>query len=241
MAKYVNGKKVAEPITKNIIINVYNYEGVLDKVTTGGFLGSVDMTVDGKVAQGTGSFQGKTYPVEVTVNFLGTVPPQKEYQGNTFVERDMIVNALDYVDLDRAEKLTDEEKATLSAISTKDIHGDVVAYLTNPYITKKDANGKEIKVRAPWTPWLDACQQVDQELELPQMVEVPDYVEVEGHKAIGCNVVADINGARFLFGEGERKHCADGRDLYQFVAAAAVGIFPDGELYYPTKAVRDDD
>lgn len=219
MAKYVNGKKVAEPITKNIIINVYNSEGVLEAVTTGGFLGTIPMTVEGKVARGTGSFRGKTYPIEVSVNFLGTVPNQKEFVGNKYVEKDTIINALDYVDLDRAEKLTDAEKATLSAISTKVIHATVVNALeANPRV---------------WTPFIDACQQVDQELELPQMAQVPDYVEVEGHKAIGCNVVADINGARFLFGEGERKHCADGRDLYQFVAAAAVGIFPDGEVYYP--------
>lgn len=219
MAKYRNGKKVAEPVTKPIIINVYNVEGVLDSVTTGGFLGSIGMTVEGKVAQGTGSFRGKTYPVQVAVNFLGTVPNQKEFVGNKYVEKDKIVNALDYVDLDRVDKLTDEEKATLSSIGTKAIHATVVNALeANPRV---------------WTPFIDACQQVDQELGLPQMAQVPDYMEVEGHKAIGCNVVADINGARFLFGEGERKHCADGRDLYQFVAAAAVGIFPDGDFYYP--------
>lgn len=219
MAKYVNGKKVAEPITKNIIINVYSDEGVLQKVTTGGFLGVIPMTVEGKVARGTGSFRGKTYPVEVAVGSLGTVPPQKEYQGNTFVEQDKIVNALDYIDYDRIEKLTAEEKATLSAISTKAIHATVVNALeANPRV---------------WTPFIDACQQVDQELELPQMVEVPNYVEVEGHKAIGSSVIVDINGARFLFGEAEVRHCADGSMLYQFVAPAAVGVFPDGDLYYP--------
>lgn len=220
MAKYVNGKKVKEPITKNIIINVYSYEGVLDGVTTGGFLGAIPMTVEGKVAQGTGSFMGKTYPVEVAVGSLGTVPTQKEYIGNKYVEQDKTVNALDYVDFDRVAKLTDEEKATLSAISTKAIHATVI-------------NALEASPRV-WTPFIDACQDADQELELPQMVEVPDYVEVEGRKAVGCNVIVDINGARFLFGEGERKHCADGRELYQFWAPAAVGIFPDGEAYYPT-------
>lgn len=219
MTKYRNGKKVAEPITKNIIINVYSDEGVLDKVTTGGFLGAIPMTVEGKVARGTGTFRGKEYPVEVAVTSLGTVPTQKEFQGNTFVEQDRVVNALDYVDLDRAGKLTDDEKATLSAISTKAIHSIVVNALeANPRV---------------WTPFIDACQQVDQDMALPKMVEVPSYIEVEGRKAIGCNVVVDINGARFLFGEAERKHCADGRTLYQFWTAAAIGIFPDGDVYYP--------
>lgn len=214
MATYRNGKKVKAPITKNIIINVYQADGEVIDITTGGFLGTIPM-VDGK---GVGSFRGKTYPVEVKVTSLGTVPTQKEFQGNKFVEQDKTVNALDCLDYDRREKLTDEERATLSSISTKAIHSIVV-------------NALEASPRV-WTPFIDACQNADQELELPQMVEVPDYVEVEGRKAIGCNVVADINGARFLFGEGERKHCKDS-DLYQFVAAAAIGIFPDGDLYYP--------
>lgn len=227
MAKYRNGKKVVEPVTKPIILNVYEQEGVLETVTTGGFLGVIPMTTEGKVATGEGVFRGKVYPVAVTVGSLGDVPPQKEYQGNTYVEQDKIINALDYVDLDRAEKLTEEEKATLSSISTKAIHATVVKALeANPRV---------------WTPFIDACQQVDQDLDLPQMVEVPNYIEIEGHKAIGCNVVVDINGARFLFGEGEFKRCSNGLNLYQFTAQAAVGIFPDGELYYPTKAVRDDD
>jgi len=219
MATYRNGKKVKAPITKNIIINVYSDEGVLQKVTTGGFLGVIPMTVEGKVARGTGSFRGKTYPVEVAVGSLGTVPPQKEYQGNTFVEQDKTVNALDYIDYDRVEKLSDEEKATLSAIGTKAIHATVV-------------NALEAAPRV-WTPFIDACQDADQELELPKMVEVPNYVEIEGRKAIGCSVIVDVNGARFLFGEGERKHCSDGCSLYQFWAPAAVGIFPDGDIYYP--------
>ena len=219
MAKYRNGKKVAEPITKNIIINVYDTEGVLTNVTTGGFLGVIPMTVEGKVARGTGSFRGKTYPVEVAVGSLGTVPPQKEFQGNTFVEQDKMVNALDYIDFDRIEKLSDEEKAILSAIGTKELHSVVI-------------NALEASPRV-WTPFIDACMDADQKLELPLMVEVPNYVEIAGHKAIGCNVIVDINGARFLFGEGEYKECADGRDLYQFWAPAAVGIFPDGDIYYP--------
>ena len=208
-------KKAKAPITKNIIINVYAKDGEVASITTGGFLGTIPM-VDGK---GVGTFRGKTYPVEVAVNGLGTVPPQKEYRGNKFVEQDKIVNALDYVDYDRVAKLTDEEKATLSAISTKSIHAVVV-------------NALEASPRV-WTPFIDACQDADQELELPQMVEVPDYEEIEGRKAIGCNVVVDVNGARFLFGEGGFVRCADGRNLYQFWAAAAIGIFPDGDIYYP--------
>ena len=84
MAKYVNGKKVAEPITKPIIISVYENEGLVEKVTTGGFLGTIDLTQDGKTFSGTGKAKGGSYPVVITVDSLGVVPPQKEYRGNDY-------------------------------------------------------------------------------------------------------------------------------------------------------------
>lgn len=209
-------KKVAATlVTKNIIINVYAKETVVDEITTGGFLGVIPMT-DGR---GVGTFRGKVYPVEVEVNSLGTVPPQKEYRGNKTVEADKIVNALNNMDFDRIEKLTEDEKDRLSAIGTIELHGVVVEALE--------------AVPRIWTPFIDACQQADRELELPQYKEEPVYVEIQGRKAVGCDVRVDVNGARFLFGEGGFVQCSDGRDLYQFWTEAAVGIFPDGDLAYP--------
>ena len=216
--KHATQKKVTKPI----LINVYEYEGVLDEVTTGAFLGTIPMSeVAGKVATGTGVFRGKQYPVTVEVNSLGTVPPQKEYRGNQDVEVDEQVNALAVIDQDRVDKLDDEAKAKLVSIGTVELHKYVTDALTaTPRV---------------WSPFIDACQDADQKLGLPKYHSVPIYGEVEGNKAIGCDVRVTINGAMFTFGEGSAKHCTDGRTLYQFWADAAVGVFPDGDLYYPPK------
>lgn len=219
MATYVNGKRVKGKITKPIIINVYSDEGVLQEVTTGGFLGTIAMKVLGKIATGLGLFRGKQYPVTVKVNTLGTVPPQLEYRGNHEEELDKQVNALAVIDQDRADKLTPDEQAQLASISTVALHQAVVTALeTTPRV---------------WTPFVDACQDADQKLGLPLYHTVPIYAEVEGTKAVGCDVRVEVNGARFNFGEGGYKHCTDGRVLHQFHADAAIGVFPDGELYYP--------
>jgi len=212
-------RKKATKGTKPIIINVYADEAKnVTKVTTGGFLGTIDMTLDGNNASGIGVFRGRKYPVSVTVSSLGTVPPQKEYRGDDYVENDRIINALEGIDDERQDLLTRAEVAKLSTISTKELHKIVT-----------DALSIEPRV---WNPFLDACMQADQEFDLPEMVTVPVYAEIEGRKAIGCVITADVNGARFLFGEGEFVHCTDGLNLYKFYTDAAIDIFPSAADYY---------
>ena len=206
-------------ITKPIIINVYTFQGVLETVTTGGFLGTIVMLIQGKIAQGLGLFRGKHYPVTVTVGTLGTVPPMREYQGDQEAEDNRMVNALQFIDQDRKDKLTNEERSTLACIWTKDLH-------------KKVTDALEAEPRV-WTAMLDACQQADQALGLPQHHMEPVYNDMPGRKAIGCDVRVDVNGAQFLFGEAAYTTCKDGRDLYQFTTDAAIGVFPDGDMYYP--------
>lgn len=225
MAKFKSRKKVVlKPQTKPIIINVYEKDGKIDEVTTGGFLGVIPMKLEfgpNAFATGVGRFRAKEYPIEVYINSLGTVPPQKEYIGNAFVEDDVVMDVTPYIDDYKLEALDDGQRALLHHISTKTIHATLISYM------QADLKG------VGWTPWLTAIQDADRALELPKSTWTPQYQEIEGRKAIGCDIVVDVNGARFLFGEGGFVHCS-GRNLYQFWTDAAVGVFPDGDIiYYP--------
>jgi len=220
----MHDSKRTKKVMKSILINVYEYEGVVDEVTTGGFLGVIPMEqqdVPGPVYAGQGTFRGKQYPVSVAINSLGTVPARIEYRGDSEVITDEQVNALAVIDRDRLDKLTPEERATLLSIGMVKLH---------TYVT--EAINATPRV---WTPFVDACQDADQKLGLPQYHTEPIYKPVEGKKAIGCDVRVNINGAQFVFGEGGFEHCTDGRKLYQFWTDAAIGVFPDGEVYYPGK------
>lgn len=223
MAKYVNGKLVVEKITKPIIFNLYIKNGQLSRVTTGAFLGTIPMVETMKnVYEGTGKFRGKTYPVQVSALALGSVPPMMEYQGNEEVEADRIIDATQYISDYRLEKLNEGQIATLHGISTKALHKELVDW--------HEAQGVKA---TPWNEWLDALGEVDQALELPEYTTKPIYVEIAGRKVVGADIRATVNGATFAFGEGEFKNCSNDESLLQFNVKAAVGIFPDGDIYYP--------
>jgi hypothetical protein len=213
-------------ITKTIEIYVYEKDGRVDEIMTGGFLG--DIAING-AGLGFGNFRGKKYPISVEVNSLGTVPPQKEYRGNHDVESSVVLDATPFISEDKLEKLDSDSVKILRAISTKDIHREIVDYLTDPNLYEE--TGKVVG-RKPWTAWLDALQEADQTLQLPKYVSEPIYVDIEGKKAIGTDVRVNVNGARFLFGEGGCVPCS-GRKLYHFWCEAAIGVFPDGDIYYP--------
>lgn len=230
MARFTNKKKVAsKKITKPIIVNVYEKDGVINEVTTGGFLGVIPMNLifgPNPFATGVGIFKGKNYPIEVYVNSLGNVPTQKEYIGNAFVEDDVVMDVTPYISDYRLEALDEAQRVTLTHISTKMLHKEILSYIMGNH------NG------VGWTPWLSAIQEADQVLGLPKSTWTPQYQDVEGRKAIGCDIVVDVNGARFLFGEGGFVRCA-GRNLYQFWTDAAIGVFPDGDKYYPAEETDD--
>lgn len=134
-------------------------------------------------------FNGKDCDVVILDN--GDVPVEKWQNGvkETLVTEDKNVDATEYIDTNRLEKLTDEEKDELSWIGYVELHKIVT-----------DALEDDV---AGFTPYQDAASQADQALNLPKQkyVLAPKYENRPGRTVIDFDVrlaIGDVDCSEYI-------------------------------------------
>lgn len=242
---------VKTPQTNPIQVGFYEENGEVVKVMTGAWLTSVELfkKEDGAYV-GEGEFMGKKYPIVAEIRAVGTIPDYMWHQYDT-QELDPIqpvVSFLPWLEDYRRVKLTTYEVAFLSACTladTQDAKGNLVKGIHS--IQKDFFNDNLGNWTAKWTPFIDAVNSIMQSdngmtdgFPKRRYISVPHYEKQDGHKVVGADVRLSVNGAQFLAGEGGVSRC-NGAIYKYFTWDAAMGIFPDGLIYYPDKVPGQDD
>jgi len=249
---YLRAKKAQKvPQTRPIQVGFYEENGAIAKVVTGAWLTGVELfkQPDGTYA-GEGLFHGKTYPILAEIKAVGTVPLYRRFLYNT-EELDPVQpveNFLPFLEDYRLEALTSAQRSFLSACTLADTH-DVEGHLIKGLhsIQKEFFEANLGNWAATWNPWIDAVNSIMQgdngandDFPKRKYVVVPHYQDEDGHKVVGADVRLSVNGAQFVAGEGGVSYC-NGSVYKYFTWDAAVGVFPDGEVYYPPQVPGTDD
>lgn len=245
-------KAAKVPQVNNIQFGFYEgTDGQIVKAVTGAWLGSIELfkQPDGTYA-GEGEFRGKKYPIVAEIAAQGNIPIYQAFRYNEQVLDPMqpVVNFMPFLEDYRAERLTADERAFLSACTLADTHdadGSVIKGLHS--IQKDFFNANLGNWVANWTPLIDAVNSImqsdngmNEDFPKRRYIIVPHYEPEDGHKVVGADVRLHVNGAQFVAGEGGVSRCNG--DLYKyFTWEAAMGIFPDGDVYYPPKSPNESD
>jgi hypothetical protein len=175
MALFRKKEKVEKVVKKPALVEIYKWQDGTVEVYNGGTIPTI---VD---EEGDFPFMGKE--CEVTILDEGSVPDEKWQTGvkQVLVVDDKSVNALEVIDGDRVDKLSDEEKEKLEWITYKEIHATVVNALESG---------------AEWTPFIDACQDADQKFGLPKShyAIVKVYENRPGRTVVGFDVRLFVGG-----------------------------------------------
>lgn len=160
-----------------VLIEIYKWkDGTLEAYNGGTIPTKID-------ANGNFVFNGKD--CEVVILDEGDVPTEKWQDGvkETLVTENKMVDATQYIDVDRLEKLTDDERDTLSWIGYVGLHKIVTDAIED------DVEG--------FTPYQDAASQADQALDLPRSkyILVPKYENRPGRTVVLFDVRLAVGGA----------------------------------------------
>lgn len=170
-------KKVKEDkiVERPVLLELYKWQDGTIEVYNGG---TIPTLVD---EDGDFEFMGKM--CEATILDEGSVPDEKWQTGvkQILVTENKSVNALEVIDADRIDKLSDDEKEKLEWITYKEIHSTVVNALESG---------------AEWTPFIEACAQADQILKLPRSHYAIEkvYENRPGRTVVGFDVRLFVGG-----------------------------------------------
>jgi hypothetical protein len=178
VARFFGKKKEVEKkvVERPILLEIYKW---LDETIEAYNGGTIPTKVD---AEGKFVFNGKNCEVKILCDGIALREKWQIGGEHVIVTEDKIVDATLIIDPDRLERLTDDEKDILSAISYVDIHETVIHAL-------------ESTVRN-WTAFIDACSDASQKLGLPKSYYkyVPKYQWRDGRTVVGFDVHVAIDG-----------------------------------------------
>jgi hypothetical protein len=216
--------KKSDKKERPVLLEVYRWADGTLEVYNGG---TIPTAVD---ADGDFLFMNKD--CEVTILDAGVVPNEKWQNGvkPVIVTEDASVDATDYIDTDKLEKLTDDEKTELEFTSYSALFEKIIA-----------AHERIEKEGGQFTPFEAAVSQAVQELRLPRSkyVYAPMYENRPGRTIRDFDVRLSVGNAdctNFVtkalwnndaieVGEGEsigeRSYCPSGdkrgyKDIYRF-------------------------
>lgn len=175
MALFKKKEKAVKVTARPVLLELYKWQDGTVEVYNGG---TVPTLVD---EDGDFEFMGKE--CEATILDEGSVPDEKWQTGvkQVLVTENKSVNALEVIDADRIDKLSDDEKEKLEWITTKELHATVV-----------DA----LEANAEWTPFIEACSQAVQALGLPKSHYAIEkvYENRPGRTVVGFDVRLFVGG-----------------------------------------------